>query len=38
MKKESESDHYWADGGDGSGKNKLGELLMRVRQELRGEE
>ena len=29
------NDSYWADGGDGSGKNRLGELLMRVREELR---
>ena len=29
------NDHYWGDGGDGSGKNMLGRLLMRVRQELR---
>lgn len=28
------NDRYWADGGDGSGKNMLGVLLMRVRQEL----
>lgn len=30
------NDAYWADGGDGSGKNRLGELLMQVREELRG--
>lgn len=29
-------DRYWADGGDGSGRNRLGELLMRLRTELRG--
>ncbi len=29
------NDSYWGDGGDGSGKNRLGELLMRVRDELR---
>ena len=29
------NDRYWADGGDGSGKNMLGVLLMRVREELR---
>ena len=29
----TENDVYWADGGDGSGKNKLGQLLMKVRQE-----
>ncbi len=28
-------DFYWGDGGDGSGQNKLGELLMQVRDELR---
>jgi ribA/ribD-fused uncharacterized protein len=30
------NDVYWADGGDGSGRNRLGELLMQVRAELRG--
>jgi ribA/ribD-fused uncharacterized protein len=30
------NDAYWADGGDGSGRNMLGQLLMRVRGELRG--
>lgn len=29
------NDNYWADGGDGSGKNRLGEILMQVREELR---
>jgi len=29
------NDHYWGDGGDGSGKNRLGNLLMDVRQKLR---
>ena len=28
-------DRYWADGGDGSGKNRLGVLLMELRAELR---
>ena len=28
-------DAYWSDGGDGSGKNKLGLLLMQVREELK---
>jgi len=28
-------DRYWGDGGDGSGRNRLGETLMRVRAELR---
>ena len=27
-------DSYWGDGGDGSGLNKLGHLLMRLREEL----
>jgi N-glycosidase YbiA len=29
------NDSYWADGGDGSGKNMLGKLLMELRAELR---
>jgi ribA/ribD-fused uncharacterized protein len=29
------NDSYWGDGGDGSGKNRLGQLLMRLREELR---
>ena len=31
----TERDSYWGDGGDGSGKNRLGALLMQVRNELR---
>jgi N-glycosidase YbiA len=31
----TENDRYWADGGDGSGKNMLGITLMSVRAELR---
>ena len=31
-------DAYWGDGGDGSGKNRLGRLLMRLRDELRAVE
>lgn len=31
------NDSYWADGGDGRGRNRLGELLMELRRELRGE-
>lgn len=31
------NDSYWGDGGDGSGKNRLGHILMRVREELRAE-
>ena len=27
-------DAYWRDGGDGSGLNRLGGILMRVREEL----
>jgi ribA/ribD-fused uncharacterized protein len=30
------NDSYWGDGGDGSGRNMLGRILMRVRDELRG--
>ena len=30
------NDAYWGDGGDGSGKNRLGQILMRVRSVLRG--
>lgn len=30
------NDRYWADAGDGTGRNKLGELLERVRAELVG--
>ncbi|HZS07364.1 MAG TPA: NADAR family protein [Blastocatellia bacterium] len=29
------NDRYWGDGGDGSGRNRLGEILMKVREELR---
>jgi N-glycosidase YbiA len=32
------NDSYWADGGDGSGKNRLGQILMWVREELRAAE
>jgi ribA/ribD-fused uncharacterized protein len=31
------NDSYWADAGDGSGKNRLGELLMELREQLRNE-
>ena len=31
----TENDSYWGDGGDGSGKNMLGIILMEVREELR---
>ena len=30
------NDSYWGDGGNGSGSNRLGHLLMQVRSELRG--
>lgn len=29
------NDRYWGDGGDGNGKNRLGQLLMEVREQLR---
>jgi ribA/ribD-fused uncharacterized protein len=29
------NDRYWGDGGDGRGRNMLGKILMRVREELR---
>lgn len=28
----------WGDGGDGSGENRLGRLLMQVREELRSDD
>jgi N-glycosidase YbiA len=31
------NDSYWADGGDGTGKNRLGYLLMELRKQLREE-
>jgi ribA/ribD-fused uncharacterized protein len=31
-------DYYWGCGADGSGKNRLGEILMEVRKELREKE
>lgn len=31
----TDNDAYWGDGGDGSGKNMLGQVLMRVRDQLR---
>jgi ribA/ribD-fused uncharacterized protein len=33
----TEKDSYWGDGGDGSGKNMLGRILMEVREKLRQE-
>lgn len=32
----SPGDSYWGDAGDGSGQNRLGQILMQVRDELRG--
>lgn len=29
------NDSYWADGGDGTGKNMLGKILMEIREELK---
>jgi ribA/ribD-fused uncharacterized protein len=29
------NDSFWGDGGDGSGKNMLGRILMEVREELK---
>ncbi len=34
----TENDSYWGDGGDGSGRNRLGRILMEVRDELRRQE
>jgi ribA/ribD-fused uncharacterized protein len=31
----TENDAYWGDGGDGSGRNMLGRILMEIREELR---
>ena len=33
----TENDDYWGDSGDGRGKNMLGQILMRVRQEIQKE-
>lgn len=30
----TKNDRYWADGGDGTGQNRLGELLMELRRQL----
>jgi ribA/ribD-fused uncharacterized protein len=32
------NDAYWGDGGDGSGRNRLGQILMSVRAELRAQQ
>jgi len=31
----TENDSYWGDGGDGSGQNMLGRILMEIREELK---
>ncbi|PWJ33116.1 NADAR family protein [Sediminitomix flava] len=31
----TENDDYWGDGGDGKGKNRLGKILMKVREKLK---
>jgi len=33
----TDNDDYWGDGGDGSGRNELGRILMAVREVLRKE-
>lgn len=33
----TENDSYWGDGGDGTGRNMLGKLLMQVSDEIRSE-
>jgi len=33
----TKNDSYWADGGDGTGKNRLGQLLMELRAKFRPE-
>jgi N-glycosidase YbiA len=33
----TENDDFWGDGGDGSGRNELGRLLMELREILEGE-
>ena len=33
----TKNDRYWADNGDGTGKNRLGQLLMELRKQLRNE-
>lgn len=34
----TDKDSFWGDGGDGHGQNKLGQMLMELRQELRRKE
>jgi ribA/ribD-fused uncharacterized protein len=38
IKEHSHKDHFWGDGGDGTGENRLGEILMVVRQQLRSQQ
>lgn len=38
IREHTATDRFWADGGDGTGKNKMGRILMKVREELRNEE
>ena len=33
----TERDAYWGDGGDGSGRNRLGQILMQIREQLRAD-
>jgi len=33
----TKNDSYWGDGGDGTGKNRLGQLLMELRTQFRNE-
>ena len=35
IKEHSPKDNFWGDGGNGTGKNHLGKILMAVRQQLR---
>ena len=37
MIEHTENDDFWGDGGDGSGRNELGRVLMAVRKRLREE-
>ena len=37
LNEHTENDDFWGDGGDGSGRNELGRILMAVRACLRGE-
>ncbi len=34
----TENDSYWGDGGDGRGKNRLGQILMEIRERIKNEE